>query len=176
MGKRSTAIFEVLKAGKDVLRYGYEFSKAIVKIDILSEKLFEELEKKRFLFVCPKCSNYTLIDIEYPFDGMCYLCNTTNMEIFFAGQKIFLVDDGNLSWWVAAKDKEEATALVREYEYTNEFDVAEENEWSKEYPGINVLSEEQAREYTYYGEHQDSTIWDEFFNDSSSRIIACSEW
>lgn len=164
---------KILHDVNKVLKYALKCSKALYEIQKAMKSL-QDLNSKRVSFICPKCSKYTVVWKDNPFDGICYHCTTPYMEIFFSGQKLFKVEDTYMTWYVAAANKEEAKALVVEYE--GNFDVATENDWLEEEPDIYALSQEEAETYTYYGYNTNTTMWEKFFNNQSSRVIACSEW
>jgi len=133
--------------------------------------------KNTFPFMCPQCSCLLRIKKNICFDTVCYKCGTSFMEFFFGPQKIFLIDDRNTSWWVAAENSESAINEVLLYEKTNGLDLTEDDYWGKkEWPVPILLTWQNANTYSFYSNTERKTIWDGFVWDSSTRVIACSEW
>ena len=152
-----------------------------VEIDKCSELLNKYLkleQEENFPFMCPNCSGLMKVSREDPYGGMCYNCNTTLMELFFGPQKIFLVDDGCVSWWVSAKTEKEAVELVIEFELGGGCDVVAEGYWEGNYLEFaREVSSKEASKLNYSdGYGRKSSIFEGFVRDHTDRVLACSEW
>lgn len=164
------------------IKFLAEATKRIIAIDKCNkalDRLLKLEQEENFPFMCPNCSGLMKVSREDPYGGCCYHCNTTLMELFFGPQKIFVVvDGGGVSWWVSAKSEEEAIDEVVDTEMFHGIDRLSNGCWTEVYEmaAEEVTSKEASKLDYSEGYNRKSSIWNEFSRDSSSRVIACSEW
>lgn len=149
----------------------------------MEDKMREDELENSFAFCCPKCSGLMRIDRKEPWYSYCKYCNSDFIDLFYGAQKIFKVDDGCVAWWVVATDEKEAVQEVIEYERAAGCDLIKEEYWKEEDLDnyVCIISPDEAKNTIYYDEvrRKDSAysnMWEEFCVDSSTRVVACSEW
>jgi 8-oxo-dGTP pyrophosphatase MutT (NUDIX family) len=90
--------------------------------------------------------------------------------------RLFELQDGNATYWIAARDAAMAVNLLEADYFMNGMSLLEEGE-----PAVKELTEEQGRSKFITGDGGEASLarvsmWDAMLSCDDDEIVACSEW